>query len=294
MARWNPPLRPPSWRLGPPDYVGVGALKAGTTWWARLIAAHPTVRRHPGLPKELHFFDPLWSSSCPPTEMASAYHRFFPRPPGTVTGEWTPNYMHLYWVPSLLAMAAPAAKILVLLRDPTERFRSELTMAIQKGRAQILEAGSPHPATRLHRVGAPRGQPPAAEGPGSPGRYPSPTPYHLIPNKLTDINRIFNNGFYFGQLTRLFTFFPREQVLVLQFERCVLDPAGELERTYRFIGIDPGFFPPSLDRPVNRTKEEKIRLSSRQDRELREGYRDEVRRLSELVPEIDMSLWSQY
>ena len=37
-------------------------------------------------------------------------------------------------------------------------------------------------------------------------------------------------GFYFQQLRHVFEFFPREQVLVLQFERCVADPVGEMER----------------------------------------------------------------
>jgi hypothetical protein len=107
------------------------------------------------------------------------------------------------------------------------------------------------------------------------------------------MNRIFNNGFYFGQLTPLFAAFPRDQVLVLQIESCIIEPAGQLERTYCFLEIDPSFRPADIDRPVNRT-EGKIRLSSRQEQELREGYREEVRRLSELVPDIDMSLWSHY
>ena len=46
-------------------------------------------------------------------------------------------------------------------------------------------------------------------------------------------------GFYFQQLRHVFEFFPREQVLVLQFERCVADPVGEMERTWRFVGVEP-------------------------------------------------------
>ncbi len=46
-------------------------------------------------------------------------------------------------------------------------------------------------------------------------------------------------GFYFQQLRHVFEFFPREQVLVLQFERCVQDPVGQMERTWRFVGADP-------------------------------------------------------
>ena len=33
----EPPKVPEGWRPGPPHYVGVGAQKAGTSWWNRLI-----------------------------------------------------------------------------------------------------------------------------------------------------------------------------------------------------------------------------------------------------------------
>ena len=52
-------------------------------------------------------------------------------------------------------------------------------------------------------------------------------------------------GFYFQQLRHVFELFPREQVLVLQFERCVRDPVGEMERTWRFLGVEPPASRPS-------------------------------------------------
>ena len=44
---------------------------------------------------------------------------------------------------------------------------------------------------------------------------------------------------YAPQLERIFEHYPREQVLVLQYERCVADTAAQLRRTYAFIGADP-------------------------------------------------------
>jgi len=35
----------------------VGAQKAGTTWWFRIIEAHPGVYHDPDQRPELHFFD---------------------------------------------------------------------------------------------------------------------------------------------------------------------------------------------------------------------------------------------
>jgi hypothetical protein len=127
-----PPPCPPGQATGPPDFVGVGAQRAGTTWWHTLIAAHPGVHVPARAPKELHFFDTLTPPRRPSRDMAHRYHRYFPRPAGTITGEWTPRYLHDFWIPPLLAAAAPDAAILVLLRDPVERFRSGLTLALSR------------------------------------------------------------------------------------------------------------------------------------------------------------------
>src|SRR5437773_943238 len=80
--QWKPPvllgggrdLRPPEvmeeygpWLYGPPTWVGIGAMKSGTTWWHRNITDHPqaVVAKVPGwqygrpdyVGKQLHFFD---------------------------------------------------------------------------------------------------------------------------------------------------------------------------------------------------------------------------------------------
>ena len=118
-----PPELGPGQACGPPDFVGVGIQKAGTSWWFDLIAAHPGVE--PPFRKELHFFDGYASREFGSAE-ADLYHRFFPRRPGRLAGEWTPRYMHDLWSVPLLAVAAPDARLLVLLRDPIERYRSGL------------------------------------------------------------------------------------------------------------------------------------------------------------------------
>lgn len=66
-----------------------------------------------------------------------AYRRFFPVPEGRVAGEWTPGYLIDFWTPELIARAAPDARILVLLRDPIERFRSGLTHQLATSRQPI-------------------------------------------------------------------------------------------------------------------------------------------------------------
>ena len=116
----KPPEIPSGWSLGPPDFIGIGVQKAGTTWWWKLLTKHPDMV---GTIKETHQLTrtgwrPLFEADI------ERYHRYFPRREGSVTGEWTPRYMTVPAVAPALAATAPNAKIIVLLRDPVERYRS--------------------------------------------------------------------------------------------------------------------------------------------------------------------------
>jgi Sulfotransferase domain len=136
---------PSGWITGPPDFVGVGVQRCGTTWWYEVIAAHPEVEG-PADEKELHFFDAFWKE--PFTDESSAeYAALFPRAEGRLCGEWTPRYLYDVWTPPLLARAAPEARLLVLLRDPVERFRSGLAYEL------LLAPGSADAASRAFARG---------------------------------------------------------------------------------------------------------------------------------------------
>jgi Sulfotransferase family len=120
-----PPECPAGWLTGPPDFVGVGAQRSGTTRWFDLIVQHPEIESPPATRKELHYFDRFHPGGFTAAD-AAAYHDYFPRPPGRITGEWTPVYLAVPWAPPLLAAAAPQARLLVSLRDPVERYLSGL------------------------------------------------------------------------------------------------------------------------------------------------------------------------
>ncbi len=117
---------------GPPGFVGIGVQKAGTSWWHTLILEHPHVSDRRSIHKERHFFARFGAEQFGPADIAD-YQGWFPRTPGTITGEWTPDYFTYPWVPGLLARAAPEAKLLLILRDPIERFRSGLAHQLRNG-----------------------------------------------------------------------------------------------------------------------------------------------------------------
>ena len=252
--RWAEPLEvpecPEGWHVGPPDFVGIGAQRSGTSWWYRGIEAHPGVVRIKGQRKELHFFNRFWDGEMPP-DFAQTYASLFPRPPGTISGEWTPRYMHDYWSLPLLREAAPDARVLVILRDPVERYRSG--------------------AARMVRLAEEAGR----------------------PLRMIEITDALWRSFYHEQLKRLFELYPRDQVLVLQFERCRTDPAGQMEATCRFLGLEPfGELPSQLVR--ERSPRDKPLLADRLRDELVARLSDDVRKLIDLCPEIDPSLWPNF
>jgi hypothetical protein len=276
FRRWvaEPARCPPGWRTAPPDFVGVGAQRSGTQWWYGLITDHPQVRgvaatmrrlrpwealdparaiqSSPEAPvrRELHFFD---SFADRPLERRDAelYQRFFPRQEGELCGEWTPRYMVDFWAPRLLRLAAPQARLLVLLRDPVERYLSGLSAAAPIARS--------------------RG----------------------IPLAWMPTGDAVMRGLYARQLTGLLEHFERDRVLVLQYERCRQDPAGELRRTYEFLGVDAGHRSADLRRQASPTRP-KPELPPQAREDLVAALLGDVRELAASRPEIDVGLWPNF
>jgi hypothetical protein len=244
---FTPPDLEPGEETGPPDFVGIGVQKAGTTWWYRLLASHPDVSTRPGIHKERHFLSRFGTDSFGPAEI-EAYHGWFPRRPGTLAGEWTPDYLDFPWVPPLLAVAAPEARLLLMVRDPVERFRSGLAH-------QRRHRGSITGATVVDAV---------------------------------------TRGFYHRALTQWSAHIDPERLLVLQYERCTEDPASQLARCYRFLGLDDNFVPADLHRPVGPTTEGKVHIAADALRRLVEAYRPDVDALATQFAELDVALWPNF
>ncbi len=244
-----PPPCPEGWRTGPPDFIGVGVQRCGTTRWFSMVSAHPEIARPSGA-KELHYFDRFYASPYTAADTAR-YHEYFPRNGAQKVGEWTPLYLSAPWVAPLLAQAAPEARLLVLLRDPVERYLSGLQL-------DAAVAG---------RRGAPL------------SRY---APLEA-----------FMRGLYHAQLSSLLRHFERSQLLVLQYERCTREPERELRRTFEFLGLqDTGYTPDLEAHPKHQPDKPQLDADTRGA--YAQAYRDDVLRLLEAFPEIDVSLWPSF
>jgi hypothetical protein len=242
---------------GPPHFVGAGAQRSGTEWWYGLIVDHPQVVPAGG--KELHFFDRYLDEDFTEEDIA-AYHRHCPAGDGLVSGEWTPRYMYDFWTPRLLARSAPQARILVLLRDPWERYLSGLG---HESRALAQE---------LRRRERQRRKDP---------RYV----------RTLIANDALNRSLYTRQVERLLESFDRAQLLILQYERCAADPEGELRRTYEFLGLDPADHKPAgLTERAGRSST-KPSIPTHVAASAKRLMAADAARLGALVPGLDLGVW---
>jgi hypothetical protein len=99
-------------------------------------------------------------------------------------------------------------------------------------------------------------------------------------------NASFQRGLYADLLVRLWRVVLPDRVLVLQQERCLTNPAGELARTRDFLGLDGARSSTSTPPPSPFAP-----LRPDQHRTLARAYAPENRRLAALLPDLDMSLW---
>ena len=93
---------------------------------------------------------------------------------------------------------------------------------------------------------------------------------------------------YAEQMDRLLAVFGRRRVLVLQYERCRASFAEEARRTYEFLGLDPDAAQVEEEQP---RPERDWGAGWDERRALGGRYLSDVRRLTELVPELDLELW---
>lgn len=204
-----------------PDFLVIGAPKAGTT------ALHAALQAHPGLflspVKEPKFF---LTDGPPPTRGgpgdAQTYQEhiwrradyealFDPAPPGAPRGESTPFYLHDRDAQVRIRHLLPDARLIAVLRDPVDRAHSNWAHLWAAGLEPISDVVAAC-AAEERRV---------ADGWAAFWRY-------------VDLGR------YGAQLQHLYKVFPHEQVLVLRYRDLRDRPAATLDRICAFLGTPQG------------------------------------------------------
>jgi hypothetical protein len=215
-----------------PDFVCIGAQKAGTTWLYRMLSQNQSLFLPPI--KEIHFFDYIYIDSHRQW-VANAFKRrakalartaefrqyaselkaldrntdawyaaifAHPKAHGRVTGEITPAYSMMP-APGIERARAvnPGLKVLFIIRDPIDRALSHLRMVAERRKWAGIGADV------LERSGL-----------------------------MANVTR---RSAYRRNIARWEAVFPREQILYLPYRRIRPEPEAVLREVETFIGAEP-------------------------------------------------------
>ena len=181
-----------------PDFVGVGFPKCGTSFFYSVLASHPDVLSN-RFGKEMHFFSkPL---EIYEKKHSDEYYGFFPRVDGKITGEYSPGTLYYPNSISKLNKAAPAAKIIVMIRNPIDRSFSHYKQ-MMKYRVKNISAQNKN----------------------------------LLINGSIYPESVYS-GLYHFSLNQLFKYYDKSQVMIIQYEKFCVNFDKEMNKTCDFLEI---------------------------------------------------------
>jgi hypothetical protein len=203
-----------------PDFLVIGAQKAGTT------ALYAYLRWHPAITgpswKEVSFFDrhhargPAWYRGNFPLTLLAGRSR----PP--LVGEASPSYVFHPFAPARVAALLPDARLIVLLRDPVDRAYSHYQHEVALGRETL-----PFEEALAQEEERTRGE--VERMLADPGYFS---------HAWWDFTYL-ARGRYAEQLERWLAVFPRAQLLVLPAQELAHRPAETYARVLAFLGASP-------------------------------------------------------
>ncbi len=241
-----------------PDFLGIGCVKAGSTWVWRQLLDHPEVAMPRG--KELRYFNFVSWGTCTPREYLEHFQVL---PAARKTGEITPDYIAYPHVPILVKAMCPDVRIFAILRNPVDRAFSQYKLR-----------GDPHwgiPADlSFEEVFF--------------GDYPK----RDVPLRFCSLRQ---RGMYTQQLEWWYEHFPKEQIKLLFFDDIVENAPGLLRELYTFVGVNPDFVPANYSRPrhVNVKAQDMVPTPEERAR-VGQFYSEEITRLEKLTG-CDLSRW---
>ncbi len=208
-----------------PNFLVIGAQKAGTTALYHYLRGHPEVFMSPI--KEPHFFyfegETLDFRGPRDREVLGhflvsdleGYEALFAGASGErALGEASAMYLYSEKAVGRIEHHVPEAKLITVLRNPAERAYSSFLHMVRDGREPLSDFGRALEAEE--------------------GR---------IRSKWSPIWHYRSMGFYHEQLSRYYEAFGPEQIGVYLYEDLESDPAGVLRDVYGFLGVDPSFTP---------------------------------------------------
>ena len=205
-----------------PDFIIVGAQKAGTTSLFHYLKQHPQIIG--SKPNEVHFFDYNFHKGL------GYYRSYFPTKTElqlqqndlrktVITGETSPSYLFFSFVPQRIAKTLPNIKIIILLRDPVARSFSQYHHEVRKGR----ETESFEAAITREETGE------------TSNRYQSGE----YSSHQYGCKSYLARGRYIEGIKAYFSLFKPEQILILSSEDFFSKPQKVYDSILKFLNLEP-------------------------------------------------------
>ena len=211
-----------------PDFIVVGAQKAGTTSLSNYLAHHPHIIGAFG--KEIHYFDGGVNPSVDTFSKGEHWYRaHFPLrfniDESTKVFEATPMYLFHPLAPERIKDLLPNARILAILRNPTDRAVSHYFHSCSRGRESLpIQEAMLAEEERIEAAMQ------SADYSDAALRY------------FTYKSR----GIYTDQICRYQQHFASEQMLFLSSEEFFAKPGAVLPEVFDFLGVEADFNVPDL------------------------------------------------
>lgn len=214
----------------PLDFVVIGAQKAATSWLYLCLRDHPGIHVPPSK---------LEREYLGGSEHAEKGTEWFLRQlgtpePGQVVGDVSVQYQGNPRSPAAVAAIAPAARVVLLAREPVDRALSAHAWLLRRG---LTSEHDPVAALR-HAL--------ADEAAG----------------RDTPFVDLLTRGDYHLHLARWIDQFGPEAIYVERYDRVAQDPAGVIEGIYAFLGVDPSVRPASLGERPKQNARSKVLLAA--------------------------------
>lgn len=191
-----------------PDFLILGVTKCGTTSLFDYLTQHENIVK--GASKELHYFDSGVYGLAEGKDDRWYINQFPSRVCGKITGEATPCYfwkqrcdrrIYTTFCEGIYANSkTKKVRFIVILRDPVARMISDYAMLCRRGK----ELNTFEDAIKSREM----------------------------------YERYFLSGIYIQHVRKWLTLFPREQFLFLIAEDMFKDPVNEVNKVFRFLGLE--------------------------------------------------------
>ncbi len=205
-----------------PEFLIVGAQKAGTTSLYNCLKQHPAIV--PARTKEIHYFSQHFDKGL------DWYLEHFPeRASDKISGEASPFYLFHPGSAKRIASQLPDIKIIILLRNPTQRAISHY-----------------HQQARRHHEKLPMMEAFLAEN----ERIGNAWNKLLAGKQLSGMKiqqcSYLKRGEYLEQILRYEQYFSPGQICILESSDFFDHPQAVLGKVFTFLNIDPHFVPADL------------------------------------------------